>query len=67
MSPRTKYILFQARYGWVMTVGAILAVSLLDRGKLGMALVAAGLTVMASVGTYLRTDRPKALALARDK
>ncbi len=58
MSPRIKYVLFQARYGWVMTVGLLFTVAMLDNGAWIAAAVSGAITVAASVGTYRVADRP---------
>lgn len=62
---KLMFVLFRARYGWLLTVGVILAVSLLQRDKLPAAVVVAGLTAVVTAATFVRADLPRLRAMDR--
>ncbi|MDN5851471.1 MAG: hypothetical protein L0K86_01245 [Actinomycetia bacterium] len=67
MSPRVKYVLFQARYGWVMTVGLLFTVAMIDNRAWVVAAISGAITVAASVGTYRVADRPVLSAMPTNR
>ena len=49
MFARMKYFFFQARYGWVLTLGVIFTAALAGQDKVPMAVFAALLALLSSV------------------
>lgn len=65
MSARTRYWMFQARFGLVIALGLVLAMPVLASGEQVTAAVVAAVTVVLAVLVYVRVDRPRARGLSR--
>lgn len=62
---KLTFVLFRARYGWLLTVGVVLAGSLFRQDRLPAAGVVAALTAVVCTVTFLRADLPRLRALDR--
>lgn len=65
MFARMKYFFFQARYGWVLTLGVIFTATLVGQDKVPMAVFAALVTLVACTVVFLRVDRSRMRELGR--
>lgn len=56
-------ILFRARYGWLLTVGVVLAAPLIQNNKLGRVGIVVAATAVSTIATFMRVDLPRLPAM----
>lgn len=67
MSPRVRYMLFEARYGWPLGPGLLVVISLLINESWTGAAIAAVITAVVTAAVYLKFDHPKMTAASMNK